>query len=294
MTTLALLHSTIRKEEKRLLSAAGKRNIDIKNIDIRKEIFNPENFNADFDLALQRSVSTSKGTYATAFLESLGIRVINSSKINQICENKFLTSLRMNEANIPTPKFALVFEIHQAIQAVSELGGFPVVIKPATGSWGRLLSKINDRDSLESVLEHKSVLGSPQQKAFYIQEYIPKKGRDIRAFIVGNELICAIYRESDHWITNTSKGASVKNCPLTPELSDICTRTSNAIGEGLLAVDIFETGEGFKVNEVNHTMEFKNSEEPTGIDIAGQIIDYCMGKVGHPMPEAFNGLGRFA
>lgn len=291
MTTLALLHSTIRKEEKRLITAARERNAELKLIDIRKEIFNPETYITIFDIALQRSVSTVKGAYATAFLEALGIRVINSSTINQICDNKFLTSLCLKKSDIPTPKFSLAFDTEQAAQAVEELGGYPVVIKPTQGSWGRLLSKINDRDSLEAVLEHKSVLGSPQQKAFYIQEYIPKQGRDIRAFVVGNEPICAIYRESDHWITNTAKGASVQNCPVTPELSELCQKTSDAVGEGLLAVDIFETDEGFKVNEVNHTMEFKNSEEPTGVDIAGKIIDYCLEKVGHHTSWPLHGSG---
>jgi len=291
MTALALLHSTVRKEEKRLISAARERNVKLKLIDIRKEIFNPETYITNFDIALQRSVSTVKGAYATAFLESLGATVINPSEINQICENKFLTSLRLIESNIPTPKFSLVFDIDQAVQAVEEIGGYPVVIKPPSGSWGRLLSKINDRDSLEAVLEHKSVLGSPQQKAFYIQEYIPKQGRDIRAFVVGNEPICAIYRESEHWITNTAKGASVQNCPVTPELASICNKTSDAVGEGLLAVDIFKTEEGFKVNEVNHTMEFKNSEEPTGVDIAGKILDYCLGRAEHQMSGTFHGLG---
>jgi len=280
MTTLAILHSTVRTEEKRIAAAAKSRKVKPMLIDIRTEIFNPETYHAEFDLALQRSVSTVKGLYATGFLESIGVPVVNSSSVSQVCENKFLTSLRLLESGVPTAKFALVFELGQALEALEALGGFPVVIKPPLGSWGRLLSKVNDQDALETVLEHKSVLGSPQQKAFYLQEYIPKKGRDIRAFIVGNQPICAIYRESQHWITNTARGASVRNCPLTEELTEICRKTAAAVGEGLLAVDIFETRDGLKVNEVNHTMEFKNSEQPTGINIAGEIVDYCLERVG--------------
>jgi len=276
MVRIALLHSTIRKEEKLILESALKRGIDVKIVDIRKEIFDPLNFKTDFDIALERSVSTVKGDYAISFLESIGIPVVNSSKISRICGDKFLTSLLLSKAGIPTPRFALVFDFEKALEAVEELGGFPVVLKPPLGSWGRLLAKVNDRDSLEAIFEHRDLLGNPYHKAIYIQEYIKKPGRDIRAFIVGKEVICAVYRESEHWITNTARGAKTRNCPLTEELIEIGKGVAEAIGEGLLALDIFETDEGLKVNEVNHTMEFRNSEEPTGVSISGAIVDYCL------------------
>ncbi len=276
MARIALLHSTIRKEEKLILESAWKRGVDVKLLDIRKEIFDPLNFPTDFDMALERSVSTVKGDYAISFFEALGVPVVNSSKVARICEDKFLTSLILSKAGIPTPRFALVFDLEKALEAVEELGGFPIVLKPPLGSWGRLLAKVNDRDSLEALFEHKDVLGNPHQKAIYIQEYIEKPGRDIRAFIIGKEIICAVYRESEHWITNTARGAKTKNCPLTEELIEIGRRVVEAIGEGLLAVDIFETEEGLKVNEINHTMEFRNSEEPTGVSISGAIVDYCL------------------
>jgi [lysine-biosynthesis-protein LysW]--L-2-aminoadipate ligase len=275
VTTLAILHSTIRKEEKMIAEAAHERNVRIKLIDIREEIFNPQSYRVDYDIALERSLSTVKGTYAVTFLESLGVRVVNSLEVTRNCMDKFTTSLLLKKADIPTPKFALAFSLPQAVQAVEELGGFPVVIKPPLGSWGRLLSKINDLDALEAVLEHKDVLGTPPQKAFYIQEFVPKQGRDIRAFVVGGETICSIYRESPHWISNTARGAVARNCPVNDELQTICGRASKAVGGGLLAVDLFENQQGYLVNEINHTMEFRNSEEPTGVSISGAIIDYC-------------------
>lgn len=276
MTKLAIFHSTIRKEEKLIIESAEKRGINVRLIDIRREILSPLRFQIDFDIALERSVSTVKGDYAISFLESLGVLVINNSKIARICEDKFLTSLLLSKAGVPCPRFALVFDLEKALEIVEELGGFPVVLKPPLGSWGRLLAKVNDRDSLEAIFEHKDVLGSPHQKAIYIQEYIKKPGRDMRVFIVGKEVICAVYRESEHWITNTARGARTRNCPLTEELIKICERIVEVMGEGLLAVDIFETEEGLKVNEVNHTMEFRNSEEPTGVSISGAIVDYCL------------------
>jgi [lysine-biosynthesis-protein LysW]--L-2-aminoadipate ligase len=279
MTTLGLLHSTIRAEEKLLLEAARTRAVAVQLIDIRTAVLGPGLFPLDFDLALERSVSTVKGTYAVSFLESRGFPVVNALAVARNCQDKFQTSLLLEQAGIPTPRFALVFELEQALQAVDSLGGFPVVLKPPLGSWGRLLAKVNDRDALEALLEHKDVLGTPPQKAHYLQEFVRKPGRDIRAFVVGGETICAIYRESGHWITNTARGAVAKNCPVDDGLSSLCAGVSTAVGGGLLAVDVFETDAGLTVNEVNHTMEFRNSEGPTGVDIAGAIIDYCVSLV---------------
>ena len=273
---LAILHTTIRTDEKLIIAAAKARNIDTVLIDVRNEIFNPSTYHSSFDIALERCVSTVKGMYATHFLESQDIQVIDSSQVARICEDKFLTSLALQKVKVPTPAFALVFSPSEAIQAIQMMGGFPIVLKPNLGSWGRLLAKINDIDSLEAVLEHKEVMGSPQQKAFYIQQYIAKPGRDIRVFVIGHKAICAIYRQSPHWITNTARGGVATNCPLTKELKTIATKASKAVGGGILAMDVFETEAGLTINEINHTMEFKNSEIPTGVSISGAMVDYCI------------------
>lgn len=276
MIKIGILHSIIREDERLIIQACRKKNIPFNLIDIRKEVFNPDKFHVDFDIALQRSISRVAGSYVTKFLENLSVPVINSSKVSSICEDKFLTSLVLKKAGVPTLKFSLAFDLEGAKKAIEELGGFPVVIKPTNGSWGRLMAKVNDMDCLESIIEHKQNFSSPYQKIFYIQEYVEKPGRDIRAFVIGGETICAIYRKSDHWITNTARGGVAINCPLYPELKEICKKTSEAIGGGILAIDIFETKDGLKVNEVNHTMEFKNSEKPTGVSISEAIVDYCL------------------
>jgi [lysine-biosynthesis-protein LysW]--L-2-aminoadipate ligase len=154
--------------------------------------------------------------------------------------------------------------------------GYPVVLKPAVGSWGRLLSKVNDRDAAESLLEHKTVLGSYHHSIFYIQKYVEKYGRDIRSFVVGDKCIGAIYRESPHWITNTARGGVASNCPVTDEIADLSLRAAKAVGGGVVAMDLFETKTGLQVNEVNYTMEFKNSITTTGVDIPKHIVDYVL------------------
>jgi len=276
VTRLGLLHSTIRGEEKLLLQAARERSVEIELIDIRDQLLNPDIFQLNFAVALERSVSTTKGNYAVQFLESQSVPVVNSSRVAAICADKFLTSLALAKNGVPTPQFAMVFSLEQAVAATEQLGGYPVIVKPALGSWGRLLSKVNDIDALETLIEHKEVLGGPAQKAFYLQQYVPKPGRDIRAFVIGGQTIGAIYRSSSHWITNTARGGTASNCPLSKELENICRQSSQAVGGGVLAIDVFETDDGLSVNEVNHTMEFKNSEAPTKVSISGAIIEYCL------------------
>jgi [lysine-biosynthesis-protein LysW]--L-2-aminoadipate ligase len=151
-----------------------------------------------------------------------------------------------------------------------------VVLKPAVGSWGRLLSKVNDRDAAETILEHKVTLGSYHHSIFYAQKYIDKKGRDIRSFVVGGECVAAIYRSSEHWITNTAQGGKATHCPLGNELKDLSLRAARAVGGGVVAIDVFETEQGLQVNEVNYTMEFRNSIATTGVNIPSLIVDYVL------------------
>jgi len=182
----------------------------------------------------------------------------------------------LEQAGVPTPRVKVAFTPESAMKALDQLG-YPAVLKPAIGSWGRLLSKVNDREAAEAVLEHKKILGSYHHSIFYIQEYVAKPQRDIRAFVVGEETICAIYRRSAHWITNTARGGETSNCPVTPDLNRLCVDAANAVGGGVLAVDVLEDPErGLLVNEVNYTMEFRNSIKPTGVDIPDRIVDYVL------------------
>jgi len=177
---------------------------------------------------------------------------------------------------VPQPSARLSFESESTLRAIEQIG-YPAVLKPVTGSWGRMLARVNDRDAAEAVIEHRETLGDYSLHLFYTQELIRKPGRDIRAFVVGDQAICAIYRDSPHWITNTARGGKASNCPVTPELAEICLRTARAVGGGILAIDVMEDPErGYLVNEVNHTMEFRNSSAPTGVDIAAEVVRHTL------------------
>ncbi|MEM8534309.1 MAG: lysine biosynthesis protein LysX, partial [Chloroflexota bacterium] len=230
-----------------------------------------------YDVILERSIHHSRALYALRAYNDAGIPTVNTAQVADICGDKFKTTQALVAAGVPTPRTRMAFTPASALQAIEELG-YPVVLKPAIGSWGRLIAKVNDREAAEALLEHKEILGSYHHSIFYIQEYVPKPhNRDIRAFVVGDECICAIYRTSDHWITNTARSGAATNCPVTPAMADICVGAGQAVGGGVVAVDLLEIDDGrLLVNEVNYTMEFRNSIDTTGVDIPARIVDYVL------------------
>jgi len=279
---IGFLHSLIRKEEKLLLGEFRNRGVEPIMIDDRATIFRIGNGSSpavclpfEIDLLLERSINHSRALHALRLAESAGIRCINSSHTASVCGDKLFTSVVLSEAGIPQPEVRVAFTEESALRAIDELG-YPVVLKPAVGSWGRLLSKVNDRDAAEALLEHKKILGSYHHSIYYIQRYVPKNGRDIRSFVIGNRCVAAIYRSSEHWITNTARGGTAENCPVTPSLGELSERAAQAVRGEIVAVDLFETSGGLLVNEVNYTMEFRNSITTTGVNLPALIADHVL------------------
>ena len=285
---VGILFSRIRLEEKLIVQALEARGVNYDMIDVREAVFdlNDPSPWQQYDVILERCVSHSRAHAALQILGSWGIPCVNNAHVAQVCGSKLETSLALAAAGVPMPQVKIATTEEAALNAIKEMG-YPIVLKPAVGSWGRLLAKVNDREAAEAILEHKSTLGTYQHSIFYIQEYIAKPDRDIRSFVVGDETICAITRHSAHWITNTARGGSAENCPITPELDRLSRAAAQAVGGGVVAVDLLEDANGrLLVNEVNYTMEFRNSIQPTGVDIPGRIIEYTlqMGEQGDQAP----------
>jgi [lysine-biosynthesis-protein LysW]--L-2-aminoadipate ligase len=275
MINVGFLYTRLRVEEKYLIDELEKhREVNLIRINDGDRFFEISKLQEQVDVLFERSISFSRGLYISKIYEANGVKVVNTPQVAERCGDKYVTSQILVRENIPTPRVLMAFEEETALMAVDTLG-YPCVLKPVIGSWGRLLAKVDDRYAAEAFIEHKATLGVNHQ-VFYIQEYINKPGRDIRAFVVGEEPIAAIYRTSDNWITNTARGGIASNCPLTPELSDLCRRTARALGCGLLAIDVFETETGLTVNEVNHTMEFRNSISTTGVNIPALMVEYVL------------------
>jgi [lysine-biosynthesis-protein LysW]--L-2-aminoadipate ligase len=277
---IGFLHSLIRKDEKLILDEFhAKKEIKLEMIDVRQLTFNLGKDRFEYNAILERCINHSRALHAIFLFENSGIKCVNTAEVALVCGDKLLTSKALDAHNVPQPEVRVAFTETSAISAIEEMG-YPVVIKPAVGSWGRLLAKINDRDAAEALLEHKTILGTYHHSIFYLQKYVNKEDRDIRSFVVGDKCIAAIYRTSPHWITNTAKGGIASNCRVTDEISEISLQAAQAVGGGIVAVDLFETEQGLLVNEVNYTMEFKNSIDVTGVNIPEHIVDFVL-KVAH-------------
>ncbi|MEZ4664342.1 MAG: lysine biosynthesis protein LysX [Caldilineaceae bacterium] len=291
---VGILYSRVRAEEKLLFEAFQKRGVDFDGIHDDGIIFEitpghryAEQYSA-YDVVVERCIGHGRALYSLRMLNDRGIPTVNTAQVADICGNKLQTTSALTAHGVPSPRTVVAFTPESALEAIEELG-YPVVLKPAVGSWGRMLSKLNDREAAEAVLEHKEVLGTYHHRIYYIQEYINKPMRDIRAFVIGDETICAIYRDSQHWITNTARGGKSSNCPVTPELNDLCVAAAKAVGGGVVAIDVLEDPDrGLLVNEVNYTMEYRNSILPTNVNIPDRMVDFTL-KVGKDGWAAANG-----
>lgn len=271
---LGILFSRLRLEEKLLLQAAQRRSdIELVPLDSRELILSLEERPA-IDVLLDREISQSRALYALQLLEGCGVITVNSFEATRIGGDKLLTSKVLHDAGLPTPKVKVAFTKESALAAIEEMG-YPVVLKPVDGSWGRLMAKIENRTAAEAILEHKSHLSSYYHSVFYVQEYIEKPDRDIRAFVIGDETVGAAYRVSNHWLTNAARGGWTVPCPVTPELHKLCIRAARAVGGQALAVDLMETPRGLTVHEVNCAMEFKASMMAIDANIPELLIEYC-------------------
>lgn len=278
---VGMLYSRVRAEEKLLLQAFDSRGIDVELLDDRQLVFDLTSSGeaektAGFDVLVERCINHSRALTSLQVLEGRGVATVNSSRVAEVCGSKLLTTSALAQRSVPQPRTMVAYTPQSALEAIEEIG-YPVVMKPAVGSWGRLLAKLNDRDAAEAVLEHKEVLGTYHHSVFYIQEYVAKPQRDIRSFVVGDRTIAAIYRRSPHWITNTARGGEASGLPVDDDLHSISQAAARAVGGGVVAVDLVEDPErGLLVLEVNYTMEFRNSITTTGVDIPQHVVDFTL------------------
>ena len=273
---IAVVYDRLRPEERMLFEAFERAGVPFAQLyapHLKVDFSGRPEF-ANYDVVINRCVSQTRGLELMRILEAYGVTTLNASRVIETCGDKLATDAVLARAGVPSPRSGVAFTTDTA-KELAEAFGFPVVMKPVTGSWGRMVSKINDADALEAIIEHKEVLGGPQHKVFYLQEFVEKPGRDIRAFVVGEDLIAAIYRNSEHWITNTARGGSATNCPLYPELKEVALGAAKAVGGGVVAVDLLESSRGLLVVEVNHTMEFRNSVSTTGVDIPARVVEHA-------------------
>ncbi|MDE1858073.1 MAG: lysine biosynthesis protein LysX [Thaumarchaeota archaeon] len=268
----------MRWEEKAIVAAAEKRGV-------RADLVDSKDFAIDLSsrgpslpdhVVLQRCVSYFRNVHTTAALEAAGHRIVNCFACAWTCGNKLFGTLELEKHSIPTPRTLLSLSEDSALKSVEEVG-YPAVLKPVVGSWGRMSALLKDRDAARAVIEDREYM-FPLYQVYYVQQFVKRPPRDIRTFVIGNETVAAIYRYSGstEWRTNTARGGRAEPCKVTPELNELSLRAARAMGGEFVGVDLMEGPGGLVVHEVNNTTEFKNTVPATGVDIPGMIVDYLV------------------
>jgi len=276
----ALIADRVRYEEKSILLSSRRLSVSLKQIDAKSmilELGRKRPKDIDYDTALMRCTSFYRGLHIAATLEGYGVKVINSSSTSNLCGNKLLSSVALERHGIKTPKTLVAFTPEAACKAVNMLG-YPSVLKPVVGSWGRLIAPLKDEDTAEAILEDRTYM-YPLYQIFYLQEYVDRPPRDIRCVVVGGKPIAAIYRYSPpgEWKTNVAQGGTSEPCKITSEIEKIAVKTSRAVNGEVVGIDMMESEEhGLLVHEVNHSTEFKAAATTTGVNVAEEIVKYVV------------------
>ena len=274
---VSITFDRLRWEEKALSEAFEAAGVEATLVDSKGLIFEVPKKHPDLgDVVLQRCISHYRSSILTLMLEGAGLKVINSHDVAERCSNKLATSIALANAKVPTPRTFLALTSEAAEEAADKLG-YPFVLKPFTGSWGRMVTVVRDRSTLQSLIEYKEELANPQeQHMYYLQEFIRRPPRDIRAIVAGDNIVACVYRIAPpgEWRTNVARGAVSKAFKPDTELKEIILKAAEAVGGGILGVDAMEPESGYLVHEVNNTVEFKGAQSAVDTDIPAQLIKY--------------------
>jgi [lysine-biosynthesis-protein LysW]--L-2-aminoadipate ligase len=281
MSKVCIVFDRLRAEEKMLQKEASELGHDALMLDAKITQINTDSKKEDYnfgDVVLERCVSYFRGLHFTASLEFMDIPVLNKFEVANICGNKMFMTLLLKKNNIPTPKTYFSFSSQSAAENLEKVG-FPLVIKPVIGSWGRGVMPLKDKDTMEAVFEIRDITDSPHDRIYYLQELIKRPPRDIRVITVGDEPIAAMYRKSSdgRFKTNIALGADPELCNITKEMEDMAVKASKAMGGGILGIDMMEDDEkGLVVHEVNNTVEFKGLARVAQRNIPKEMVEYAL------------------
>jgi [lysine-biosynthesis-protein LysW]---L-2-aminoadipate ligase len=280
MPKIRIVYDRVRAEEKMLEEKSNELGHDTMMVDAKTAQINTESKKTDFDfgdVVLERCVSYFRGLHFTACLEFLDVPVVNRYEVANNCGNKMITSLLLKKHNVPTPITYFSFSSEAALENLEKVG-YPMVIKPIVGSWGRGVMPLKDRETADAIIEVRELNDGPLDRIYYLQEMVKRPPRDIRVIVVGDQVISAMYRTSSgSFKTNIALGAEPILCEITKELEDICMKASKAVGGGILGVDVMEDEKrGLVVHEVNNTVEFKGLAKVSKKNIPKEMIDFAI------------------
>jgi RimK family alpha-L-glutamate ligase len=202
-------------------------------------------------------------------LEERGVRVMNSPRAIERTVDKFWTSALLEQCGIPTPETIVCERVDEAFEAFRALGD--VIVKPLFGSMGLGMVRVSDEEMAFRVFRTIEQI----RGVFYLQKTIDHEGRDIRAFVVGGQVLGAIERRSEGWRTNLARGGSAQSLPLPADWAALAVRAAAAVGADYAGVDLLPSRRGeVYVIEVNGIPGWRGLQEATGLDVAGAVIEH--------------------
>jgi [lysine-biosynthesis-protein LysW]--L-2-aminoadipate ligase len=278
---IAVLASRVGADEKRLFAALERRGVPYEHVDPRRQWFVAGQRDLPWSIALNREIGQVRAAYAARCLAAAGVDAVNNADAIDVCGDKWRTTLALQAAGLPMPRTALGLTPQAALAALDTIG-YPALVKPLVGSWGRLVVRLPDRVAAEGVFEYIAALPGPQSHLGYVQELIDKPGRDIRAIMVAGELLGAVYRTGELWRTNVALGAQARPCEPTPEITKLSIDAAAAVGADIAGVDLVEDRDGrLLVLEVNHRVEFVGFQAAVGdrVDVADRIVEHLLERV---------------
>ncbi|HEY0804707.1 MAG TPA: lysine biosynthesis protein LysX [Pseudonocardiaceae bacterium] len=276
---VALVLSRIRVEEKLILAALAARGLAHVTVDDRRLAVRLDDPPPRWDIVLNRSLSAQRRLLVSELCQMWGLPVVNRVDVVRTCDDKIATSIALHRDGLPVPITAIALSPAAGSHAIESVG-YPAVVKPVNGSWGRMLARVNDPDAAEFLLAHRQASASPQLRVIYAQEFVRTPGRDIRVLVAGSQVIAAAYRESAHWAANRALGATMRSCRLTGELEKLAIAAATAVGGGVVGVDLLERDDGLLVNEVNSAPEFAGLAETCDVDIGDALVSYALAEAG--------------
>ncbi|MDP7080903.1 MAG: RimK family alpha-L-glutamate ligase [Candidatus Undinarchaeales archaeon] len=214
---------------------------------------------------------------AIKYIDKAGVPIVNSPASIARAHNKFNTFAALMDGGIRLPRTILAQDVVQA-ESILNRSDLPLVIKPVFGSWGRDAFLVNDLEEGHYILENLSERGWFHESGILIQRYIDNPGRDIRALVVEDRVVAAMYRYAPRgeWRTNISLGGRGEPCKITPEIEELAVRSLELLGGEIMGVDLMESKEGLFVLEVNGSADFRGLTRATGVDVKEIIADYLI------------------
>jgi [lysine-biosynthesis-protein LysW]--L-2-aminoadipate ligase len=286
---LGIVLNRVSFEEKQIILACKDLGINVEQINNQRiflELNSQKDLDVKSDLILQRSLSLVRALYSTSILETKGYKVVNDYQSTAICGDKLLTTLALVKHGVETPKTYVGFTPEACLENIEKKISYPLVTKPVIGSWGRMVTKIDNFNHLSSEIEAKEVMGNIFQKVHYFQEFIDscaiKKDApaDIRVFYIGGECVAVMgrFRSGKDFRSNIALGGTAKKMDADSEMEKICKLAAKSVGGEILGIDLMITDKGYVCIEVNGTPGFEGLSQSTEVNIGKKIAEYLKDK----------------